>query len=99
MLGFHPLDIIETTLAATTQYAKNLFRLPMRKHLKSRFPSHNVDKRQETVGTDTIFSDTPAIYNGADAAQVFVGKSTDVTDVYPMKTDKYFYKTLEAKNV
>ena len=55
----------------------------MRKHFKSRFPAFNIPRRSEEVATDTIFSDTPAIDSGVTMAQIFVGKRTLVTDVYP----------------
>ena len=56
---------------------------PMRKHFKSRFPAFNIPWRSEEVATDTIFSDTPAIDSGVTMTQIFVGKRTLVTDVYP----------------
>ena len=94
-LGWKPADVIKKTFAATTQFFRNSYRLPFRKHYKSRFPSANVSRRNETVATDTMYSDTPAIGNGAKACQVYVGRSSLVTDIYPMMTDKYFFKTLE----
>ena len=56
----------------------------MKRHLKSRNPALNVPKRHESVATDTIFSDTPAVDNGAKQAQIFVGRESLVADVYPM---------------
>ena len=94
-MGWKPADVIKRTFAATTQFFRNTYRLPFRKHFKSRFPSANVSRRNETVATDTMYSDTPAIGNGAKACQVYVGRTSLVTDVYPMMTDKYFFKTLE----
>jgi len=47
------------------------------------------------VATDTVYSDTPAIDDGATCAQVFVGRDTLVADVYGMKSDKQFVDTLE----
>ena len=67
----------------------------MRKHFKSRFPAFNIPRRSEEVATDTIFSDTPAIDSGVTMAQIFVGKRTLVTDVYPLKSQKQFVNTLE----
>jgi hypothetical protein len=52
-------------------------------------------RRNEPVATDTIWSDTPAVDNGAKFAQLFVGLRSLVTDVYPMKTDKEFVNSLE----
>ena len=67
----------------------------MRKHFKSRFPAFNIPRPYEDVATDTIFSDTPAIDSGVTMAQIFVGKRTLVTDVYPLKSQKQFVNTLE----
>src|SRR5687768_8653270 len=51
-------------------------------------------RRDEPVATDTVYSDTPAIGNGATTAQFFVGTKSLVCDVYPMKTDKQFVNVL-----
>ena len=86
---------IEKTFNKTTQWAVASTRYPMRKHFKSRFPAFNIPRRSEEVATDTIFSDTPAIDSGVTMAQIFVGKRTLVTDVYPLKSQKQFVNTLE----
>ena len=86
---------IEKSFPKTTQWAVASTRYPMRKHFKSRFPAFNIPRRSEEVATDTIFSDTPAIDSGVTMAQVFVGKRTLVTDVYPLKSQKQFVNTLE----
>ena len=70
-------------------------RYPMRKHFKSRFPAFNIPRRSEEFATGTIFSDTPAIDSDVTMAQIFVGKRTLVTDVYPLKSQKQFVNTLE----
>ena len=84
---------IEKTFHKTTQWAVASTRFPMRKHFKSRFPVFNIPRRSEEVATDTIFSDTPAIDSGVTMAQIFVGKRTLVTDVYPVKSQKQFVNT------
>ena len=86
---------IEKTFNKATQWAVASTRYPMRKHFKSRFPAFNLPRRSEEVATDTIFSDTPAIDSGVTMAQIFVGKRTLVTDVYPLKSQKQFDNTLE----
>ena len=68
----------------------------MRKHFKSRFPAFNISRRSVEFATDTIFSDTRAIDSGVTTAQIFVGKRTLVTDVYPLKSQKQFVNTQEA---
>ena len=60
-LGFAPIEVIKKTFAKTTQYARNIIRLPFRTHLKSRFPALNVRHRNELVATDTVWADEPAI--------------------------------------
>ena len=58
----------------------------MKRHLKSKNPALIIPRYYEAVATDTIFSDTPAVDNGAKQAQVFVGRDTLVADAYPMKS-------------
>ena len=48
----------------------------------------NIPYRNEAVSTDTIFSDTPAIDSCATMAQIFIGKDSLVSDVYPMLSSK-----------
>ena len=67
----------------------------MKKHLKSRNPALNIHRRHETVATDTVFSDIPAVHSGVKQAQVFVGRDTLVADACPMKSEKEFVNTLE----
>ena len=67
----------------------------MRKPFKSRFPAFKILHRNETVATDTIFSDTPAIDSGVTMAQIFVAKNSPVSDVYPVHFSKQFVNTLE----
>ena len=59
------------------------------------FPALNVQRRHEAIATDTVYSNVPAIDNGATAAQIFVGRNSLVTNAYPVKTDKQFVNTLE----
>jgi hypothetical protein len=83
------------TLAVTTQYARGRVSDTLRQHWKSRFPACNVRRRNEAVATDTIFSNTPAVDSGVKAAQLFIGLTSLVADVYGVKTDKEFVNTLE----
>ncbi|EEC51029.1 predicted protein [Phaeodactylum tricornutum CCAP 1055/1] len=94
-LGWVSADTVRKTIQATTQYAREVYHAPLRKHYKSRFPALNVHRRNEPVATNTIWSDTPAVDSGAKFAQLFVGRRSLVTDVYPMKTDKEFVNALE----
>ena len=89
--GWLPVERIKKTLENTTQYARADTRIPMRKHFKTRFPAANVPRWDETVATDTIFSDIPAHddgikgHGGTEMAQLFTGVNSLVTDVFPMK--------------
>ena len=93
--GWLPTDIIKRTFNCTTQYACTPMSTILKKHYKSPYPAFNVRRHDESVATDTIFSDTPAIDDGSTMAQLFVGMDSLVTDVYPMKSEKQFVNTLE----
>ena len=67
----------------------------IKKFYKSPFPACNVLRRDESVATDTVYSDTPAVDDGATCAQVFFGTKSLLADCYGMKTDKEFVNTLE----
>jgi hypothetical protein len=83
--GWCPIEFIKPTFENTTRLARSLHLYGnKRKHYKSRFPAFNVSWRNEPVATDTVFSNTPVIDNGAKIAQVFVGCNTLVPDTYSM---------------
>jgi hypothetical protein len=90
----YPVTLSETIMA-TTQYTREVYNAPLRKHFKLRFPALNVHWRNKAVATDTIWSDTPAVDNRVKFAQLFVGRHSLVTNIYPMKTDKEFVNALE----
>ena len=46
---------IKNTLAATTQFARSVGRIPFRKHFKTRWPAANVNRYNDDVATDTFF--------------------------------------------
>ena len=71
--GWVNAETIKKTFENSTQLAVTSTRFPMRKHFKSRFPAFNIPHKNEAVGTNTMFSDTPAIYSGVAMAQTFVG--------------------------
>jgi hypothetical protein len=62
--GFVPVGRIQHTIANTSQFARMDTRLPLRKHFKSRFPAANISRLNDTVATDTFFSDVPAHDDG-----------------------------------
>jgi hypothetical protein len=68
LFAWLPTDVIKETFAWTTQMA----RMPMSETLKnlknffkSMYPALNVQRRNEPVATDTVYSDTPAIDDGS----------------------------------
>ena len=73
----------------------------MRRHFKSRFPGANVPRREETVATDTIFSDTPALddgipgHGGCTMMQFFCGCTSEFLAGFPMSSETQIYKTVQ----
>ena len=98
------LSCIHTSITMDEKYTIS-FPLNIKQHLimghGQQTSSHvyggtcNINPRHESVATDTIFSDTPAVYSGVKQAQLFVGRDSLVADVYPMKSGKQFVNTLE----
>ncbi len=95
MFGWMKAKTVKKTFKHTTQHARMPHATILKKHYKSPYPALNVRRRDESVATDTVFSDTPAIDGGETCAQIFVGIDTLVTDVYGMKSEKQFVNTLE----
>ena len=93
--GWVNADTIKETFKHTTQRGASIATFPMKKQLKSRNPALNVTRRHEAVATDTVYSDTPAVDSGVKMAQLFVGKKSLVSDIYPMRSGKQFVNTLE----
>ena len=96
-----PVDRIKETLAATTQlYRARQFGKRMKRHFKTRFPGANVPRYDETIGTDTIWWEIPAVddglpgHGGATGLQHFVGKDSKHRFGYPVKTDGEFNTAL-----
>ena len=70
--NFKPIEVIQRTLQATTQWAVSLNHFPLKDHHVSRFPWANKSRLQEDVSMDTAFS-TVTGYDGSNCAQVFFG--------------------------
>ena len=90
-----PEDTIKRTFACTTQYARMPMSTVLKKHYKSPFPALNVHRREEALATDTVYSDTPAVDSGVTIAQLFVGLTSTVCDVYPLKSEKAFVNVFQ----
>jgi len=88
-------DVIKRTFDATTQFARSGW-ISGRIYDTHRapFPALNVTRRNESVATDTFYSGTPAVDDGATSAQFFVGTQTKFVEVYGLKSDSHFIKTL-----
>ena len=90
-----PIGIIKKTFEATTQWAK----MPASAHLFKRYSSPhmfaNYYRRNEAVASDTIFADVPAIGSGVTCAQIYYGMNITVTDVFGLKKERYFIKSLQ----
>ena len=95
LFGWLPTDVIKETFARTTQMARMPMSETLKNFFRSPYPAMNVHRRNEPVATNTFYSDTPAIDDGATSAQIFFGTKTTLTDVYGMKSDKQFVNTLE----
>ena len=93
-LGWLKLETIRQTFKHTTKYYKRAYSTLLRKTYSSPYPACNVPRRNEPIATDTVFSDTPAIDNGARMAQIYVGTKSLVADCYGIKTQKAFINSL-----
>jgi hypothetical protein len=96
--AFVPEECILKTINRTTQYAQMDTRLPLWKHFKSRFPAANVSRLNETVAMDTFFFDIPAHDDGIGGTtmlQLYCGCESQLTAVFPMKTESEIAGTLE----
>ena len=69
-----PIGINRKTIAATTQFAQTVTRLPMRRHFKSCFPGLRARRLNEDVSTDTFFANAEKAHNGETMVQLSVGK-------------------------
>jgi len=88
-------DVIKRTFDATTQFARSGWITgKIYDTHRAPFPALNVVRRNEGVATDTFYSDTPAIDDGATTAQFFVGVESKFVEVHGMKTDSHFIKAL-----
>ena len=88
-------DTIKETFKHTTQLGASVTTFTMKRHLKSRNHALNVPRRHEAVATDTVYSDTPVVDSGVKMAQLFVGKESLVSNIYPMRSGQQFVNTLE----
>ena len=77
-LGWIPKKRVSDTLENTTTMAELDSRLPLRRHIKARFPQLKYKRLTETYCTDTLFASTKSL-EGYTCAQLFVGKESKYT--------------------
>ena len=66
----------------------------MRQHFKARNHALFVRRLRETVATNTFFSSETGL-NGEMCAQLYVGKKSKLTDVFPMSSKSHMPETLQ----
>ena len=96
--SLHPLfgwldeNVIKKAFNCTTQLAQ----MPQSKWLKSHYkllnPALNVLCYDETIATDTVFSNISGIFGGDTATQTYVVMTTQASSI---KSEKLFVNTLE----
>ena len=86
-LNFKPIEVIQRTLQATTQWAVSLNHFPLKDHHVSRFPWANRSRLQEDVSMDTAFSAVTG-FDGSNCAQVFFGLLSRCLNPYFMPSHK-----------
>ena len=83
-MGYIPLALVKETIRRTTQLATTTKRMPLRRHIKSRFSMLRRKRLNEVVATDTLFSDIASV-EGYTCSQVFFGCSSRIVEVYGKK--------------
>jgi len=91
-----PVEKTKRTFAATTQNAASIVYGPKANQtLKSPNPALNIRRRKEAVATASLFADLPAVDTpGYAGAQIFVGRSSLLTDCYGFCSVSKFPNTL-----
>lgn len=93
--GWVPKELVRRTYDVTTRMARLPMTTRLTRHFKSPYPALNIPRRQEDIATNTVYSNTPAIDDGATIAQFYIGTKSYVSDVFGMKNDREFVNTLE----
>jgi len=65
----------------------------MRRHFKASSPALNANRLQEPYATDTLFASEKALY-GYTCAQIYVGRKSYFTVLYPLRTESEMSQTL-----
>ncbi|KAG7337681.1 reverse transcriptase RNA-dependent DNA polymerase [Nitzschia inconspicua] len=89
------IEGIHTTFQHTAQLVRTPTGTLLQQMYRSQNPALNVIQKGETVATYELFSGTPAVECGVTQCQVFVGMTTDVTNVNPLQTSTLSVSLLE----
>jgi hypothetical protein len=80
--AWRPENVVKETFKNTSQYARMPMSTVLKKHYKSPVPTLNVHGHEEALATNTVYSNVPAVDSGVTIAQLFVGLTSTVCDVY-----------------
>ena len=93
---FVPREVVQKTFEATTQYATNIMSgAKIQQTNQSPCPANNVWRRNEDVASDTIKGACPAVDDGSELAQLYIGRRSFVSDVFGMTNEAEFINTLQ----
>ena len=88
-------SVIEKTFEATTQFVCSGW---ITGHISDTytplFPALKYRHHNEPVATDTIYTGIPAVDNGSTCAQLYVGKTSKISNVFGIRNDGEFVDTL-----
>ena len=93
--GWFSVDLVERTFQAMMQMGRLSNAVHLKKHYCSPNPALNVHHHQESVATDYVYADVPAVDDGSMGAQIFVGMESGVCDAQGLKSPKQFVNPLE----
>jgi hypothetical protein len=94
LFAWLPHDIVKKTFDIMTQYAHLPYNTVLQKHFKSPNPALNVQCHNEDITAGTIESNVPAIDGGQKYAQIFIGITSLLTDIYSLKSISMFSSIL-----
>ena len=84
--SWQPIKIIKKIFNSTIQYIRKYMNTHHTRNFRSPFPALNIPRFQESVATDTIYANIPAIYCGHTIVSFYCGINSQVFDVYGIKT-------------
>jgi hypothetical protein len=82
--AYRAVEAIRRTFENTTQYAMSYAPFPMQRHFRAMYKWANLNRLAESISTDTVLVNTPAVGTGATCAQVFYGNVSHMINTYGM---------------